>query len=76
MVIFEVTSMHKPASTGKATRRATEVWLIGQPNPQTMMGNQLPSLKEVLSRFFHFHNQEKKTGKEAAKLVVEEVFSF
>ena len=36
-----------------------------------MMGNQLPSLKEVLSRFFHFQ-----TVKEAANLVVEEVFSF
>ncbi|KAF0295930.1 hypothetical protein FJT64_006641 [Amphibalanus amphitrite] len=40
------------------------------------MGNQLPSLKEVLSRFFHFHNRAKKTVKEAANLVVEEVFLF
>ena len=68
--------MDKQTSTGKVTRRATEVWLLGQPNPQPMIGNQLPSMKEVLCRFFHFHNQEKKTVKESANLVVEEVFSF
>ena len=63
-------------ATTKATRKATKIWLIGHPNPQPMMGTRLPSLKEVLSRFFYFHNQEKKTVKEAANLVVEEVFLF
>ena len=63
-------------ATAKATRKVTEVWLIGQPNPQTMMGKQLPSLREALSRFFYFHNQGKKTVSEAASLVVEEVFLF
>ncbi|XP_061636770.1 uncharacterized protein LOC133481415 isoform X3 [Phyllopteryx taeniolatus] len=72
MASIRVTSM----ATAKAMTKATEVWLIGQPNPHPMMGKQLPSLKEVLSRFFHLHNQEKKTVKEAANLLMEEVFLF
>lgn len=48
-----------------AANRLCEIYLLGKPSP-TITGNKLPSKKQVLQVFFHLHNEEKKTVREAA----------
>ncbi|KAG0714162.1 hypothetical protein GWK47_001666 [Chionoecetes opilio] len=57
------------AATAARSRSATEVWLLGQPEPNPCWGKQLPKNGQVLRRFFHFVRVQRKSVKEAASLV-------
>ncbi|KAG0716091.1 hypothetical protein GWK47_010454 [Chionoecetes opilio] len=61
------------AATAARSRSATEVWLLGQPEPNPCWGKQLPKNGQVLRRFFHFVRVQRKSVKEAASLVTAEV---
>ncbi|KAG0723483.1 hypothetical protein GWK47_005486 [Chionoecetes opilio] len=61
------------AATAARSRSATEVWLLGQPEPNPCWGKQLPKNRQVLRRFFHFVRVQRKSVKEAASLVTAEV---
>ncbi|KAG0728413.1 hypothetical protein GWK47_032521 [Chionoecetes opilio] len=61
------------AATAARSRSATEVWLLGQPEPNPCWGKQLPKNGQMLRRFFHFVRVQRKSVKEAASLVTAEV---
>ncbi|KAG0711203.1 hypothetical protein GWK47_021114 [Chionoecetes opilio] len=61
------------AATAARSRSATEVWLLGQPEPNPCWGKQLPKNGQVLRRFFHFVRVQRKSVKEAVSLVTAEV---
>ena len=49
------------------TRSISDVWLIGPVNSTIPQHSRLPSLREVLSVFFYFHNDQRLTLSESAK---------
>ncbi|KAG0716908.1 hypothetical protein GWK47_008540 [Chionoecetes opilio] len=50
------------AATAARSRSATEVWLLGQPEPNPCWGKQLPKNGQVLRRFFHLVRVQRKSG--------------
>ena len=58
-----------------ASKRLDEIYLLGKPSP-TITGNKLPSKRQVLQVFFHLHNEEKKTIREAASGAISEALPF
>ncbi|KAG0728208.1 hypothetical protein GWK47_032968 [Chionoecetes opilio] len=62
------------AATAARSRSATEVWLLGQPEPNPCWGkNSFPRTGKCYGRFFHFVRVQRKSVKEAASLVTAEV---
>ena len=57
------------------TRRNTDVWLVGQPVP-AIPSRKLPSVQDVLQRFFYLTRLENNTMKAAASVFVHEVIEF
>ncbi|KAG0699628.1 hypothetical protein GWK47_025772 [Chionoecetes opilio] len=55
---------------------STTVWLVGQPNPDPILGAKLPSRGDVLKRAFYFHNVERKPSPTSAAATVQEVLRF
>jgi hypothetical protein len=58
-----------------ARRSDTNDWLIGQRSCE-LTGSMLPSKREVMSVFLHFHLTKKKTLRESASLLADSVLSF
>jgi len=58
-----------------ATRKDTEVWIIGQPI-DAIRGRKLPSKGDVLRRLFYLIRTEKATVNDASDIVIREVMSF
>ena len=58
-----------------AAHRLCEIYLLVNLSP-TITWNKLPSKRQVLQVFFHLHNEEKKTVREAATRAVGNVLPF
>ena len=58
-----------------ATRQQTNVWLVGEPI-SAIGGQRLPTNADTIRRFFCLHKIHKKTVREAATTVVQEVQEF
>lgn len=56
------------------TRCKTSVWLLGPPISE-LLQSKLPTKREVLQLFFHYHNEEKKNVTEATSSVVNDVMN-
>ena len=52
-----------------------DIWLVG-PYLQELIGSKLPPQRKVLVVFIHHHKICRKTIKESAALVVEEIILF
>ena len=57
------------------TRSSDIVWLIGHPK-ETIAGARLPSARDVMRNFVHFHRKQKLTIAESAQLVHDQLLPF
>lgn len=53
------------SSSSLMTRNKTSVWLVGQTS-EHLIQNKLPSIKEVLSLYFHYKIEMKQTNRSSA----------
>ena len=57
------------------TRSKTQIWLLGHEEFE-ITGSKLPSYRQVLKVFFHYHKTLKKTIHESSRLVIKQVLQF
>lgn len=65
----------KPKCDARTTRSTTDIWLIGQLQSELPV-NVLPTTGDVLRMFFHYHQVEKKTVPESAKVSSDKVMDM
>lgn len=61
--------------SGKNPRKNRGVWLVGT-TITAITGSKLPSNRQVLARFLHLHNDEKRNIKESSKITTAEIVQF